>query len=289
MRRGAFAVAVDATEAGDVERARGWLLIRDFRQATRFTRPGVDATTALDELGAGETSPAEAVTGVRKDLLDAYQARLLTYVDDATQASERGFAPAFAENAAIAAGYWPLLAGEFEGLRGAEAAAQTDRDFAAMAATAARGDAAGFAAARDRVLADVDGFTAAPLTPDEQVRRAQQLIRFLDLIPVEYDRGTEDGEVTLDFEIQEAVAFTEGAQSAFTDLEGILTERDPGGGRDDRGGARRARHDHDRGHRGRRCRLPGRDRGRPTRRPATPWTTPFRRSGRSRAPTPTST
>jgi high-affinity iron transporter len=227
MRRGAFAVAVDATEAGDVERARGWLLIRDFRQATRFTRPGVDATTALDELETGETSAAEAVTGVRKDLLDAYQARLFTYVDDATQASERGFAPAFAENAAIAAGYWPLLAGEYESLRGAEARSQTDRDFAALAATAARGDAAGFAEARERVLADVDGFTAAPLTPDEQVRRAQQLIRFLDLIPVEYDRGTEDGEVTLDFEIQEAVAFTEGAQAAFTDLEGILTERDP--------------------------------------------------------------
>ena len=38
----------------EVERARGWLLIRDFRQATRFTRPGVDATTALDGLEAGE-------------------------------------------------------------------------------------------------------------------------------------------------------------------------------------------------------------------------------------------
>ena len=43
--------------AGEIERARGWLLIRDFRQATRFTRPGVDATTALNELEAGETTP----------------------------------------------------------------------------------------------------------------------------------------------------------------------------------------------------------------------------------------
>ncbi len=120
IRRGAFAVAVDATRAGDTERARGWLLIRDFRQATRFTRPGVDATTALDELEAGETSADEAVTAVRKDLLDAYQARLVTYIDDATQASDRGFAPAFAENAAIAAGYWPLLAPEFEEVRGPE-------------------------------------------------------------------------------------------------------------------------------------------------------------------------
>ena len=229
IRRGAFAVAVEATRAGEIERARGWLLIRDFRQATRFTRPGVDATTALNELEAGETTPEEAVTSVRKDLLDAYQARLITYLDDAARASERGFKPAFAENAAIAAGYWPMLATEYEELRGPEARAKTDRDFAQMQAAAARGDVDAFTAARDLVLSDVDGFTAAPLTPDEQVRRAQQLIRFLDLIPIEYDRGTEDGEVTLDFEIQEAIAFSEGAQSAFTDLEGLLAEREPEG------------------------------------------------------------
>ena len=82
-----------------------------------------------------------------------------------------------------------------------------------------RATAAPSAAARDRALDGLDGFTAAPFTPEEQARRAQQLIRFLDLVPVEYDHGTDDGEVTLAFEIQEAIAFTEGAQSAFNDLE----------------------------------------------------------------------
>ncbi len=53
LRRGAFDVAVAATTAGEVQQARGWLLIRDFRQATRFTRPGVDGTIALDALEAG--------------------------------------------------------------------------------------------------------------------------------------------------------------------------------------------------------------------------------------------
>ena len=52
-------------------------------------------------------------------------------------------------------------------------------------------------------------------------------MRFLDLVPIEYDRGTEDGRVTVDFEIQEAVAFQEGAASAFSDLEGELSRRDP--------------------------------------------------------------
>ena len=52
-------------------------------------------------------------------------------------------------------------------------------------------------------------------------------MRFLDLIPIEYDRGTDDGRVTLDFEVQEAVAFQQGTESAFADLEGELKRRDP--------------------------------------------------------------
>ena len=43
--------------AGDAARARTWMQIRDFRQTTRFTRPGVDGTAALQELAAGEISP----------------------------------------------------------------------------------------------------------------------------------------------------------------------------------------------------------------------------------------
>ena len=58
--------------------------------------------------------PSEAVIGVRKDLLDAYQARLVDLLEEATEADERGFAAAFAENAAIAAGYWPILAPEYQ-------------------------------------------------------------------------------------------------------------------------------------------------------------------------------
>jgi high-affinity iron transporter len=229
LREGAFAVTVDATEAGEVERARGWLLIRDFRQATRFTRPGVDATSALDRLAAGEIDPAEAVTGVRKDLLDAYQARLVTYVTEATQASDRGFDAAFAENAALAAGYWRIIAREYAEQRGEQAASAASKRFAALERAAARGDRKGYKQARDEAVASLTGFTAAPFTPEEQARRAQQLIRFLDLVPIEYDHGTDDGEVTIAFEIQESIAFTEGARSAFNDLQSALQERDPEG------------------------------------------------------------
>jgi high-affinity iron transporter len=227
LRAGAYEVTLSATRRGAIAEARSWLLVRDFRQATRFTRPGVDATAALDALAAGEIEPGEAALGVKKDLLDAYQARLVTYLDEAQQASERGFDAAMAENAALAAGYWPILAGEYERQRGSAESARLDRTFTELARTAATGNRRDFATARERTLAHLDGFTAAPFTGEEQARRAQQLIRFLDLIPIEYDDGTSDGQVTIPFEIQEGVAFLEGAESAFSDLESTLEERDP--------------------------------------------------------------
>ncbi len=227
LRRGAFLVAVAAVERGEAAEARTWLQIRDFRQTTRFTRPGVDATAALQGLADGEVSPHEAVVQIEKDLLDTFQARLASNLDEAAQAGERGFGGRFAETAAIAHGYWQAIAPEYEEQLGATARRDTERDFQRLAASAAASDRAGFELARKRVEADLQGFTAAPLTPEEQANRASQLIRFLDLVPKEYDKGTTDGRVTIPFEVQEAVAFMDGVETAFADLEPILLDRDP--------------------------------------------------------------
>ncbi|HKH41626.1 MAG TPA: FTR1 family protein [Solirubrobacterales bacterium] len=227
VRAGAFALTVAATERGDLPEARQWLLIREFRQATRFTRPGADATEALERLEDGGIQPGEAVTAIRKDLLDAYQARLVTYLDEAAEARKRGFAAAFAENAATAAGYWQILAPVYESHSGAAARADADRIFERLDRAARTGQAADFFRARNEAIAILDGFTAAPFTTEEQARRANQLTRFLELVPVEYDHGTEGERVTIPFEIQEAIAFVEGARSAFGDLDSALSERNP--------------------------------------------------------------
>jgi high-affinity iron transporter len=229
LRAGAYAITIAAARRGDVREARRWLLIRDFRKATRFTRPGVDATAGLEALSTGDASGEEAVTSIKKDLLDAYQARLLGYLEDAKKAAGRGFDAALAESAALASGYWPILSAEYERQRGASERRRADRIFASLALTAASGDHGAFRRARADALDALDGFTAAPFTAEEQARRASQLIRFLDLVPIEYDDGTEDEQVTIPFELQEAVAFMEGAESAFNDLESTLEERDAEG------------------------------------------------------------
>jgi len=226
IRRGAMAVAVASARRDEPARARAWLQIRDFRKATRFTRPGVDGTVAIQQLAAGEATAHEAVLQIEKDLLDTFQARLVSNLDEAGQAAERGFGGRFAETAAIVHGYWLAIAPEYGEQRGAAERRAADRDFARLAAAGAATERARFEAARERVEADLAGFTAAPLTPDEEVNRASQLERFLDLVPKEYEKGVSDGRVTIPFEVQEAVAFMDGVEAAFADLEPALLARD---------------------------------------------------------------
>ena len=226
MFRGAYAATLAAVERGDAAQARGWLMLREFRTATRFTRPGANATIAVQRLASGRLSARQARAAVAKDLLDAYQARLRELLDDAGRGAERNLPERRAEAAAQAQGYFEILTERYAEDRGAAAAAAARADYAALRRSALGDDAAAFAAARDRAVAAIDGFTAAPFTADEAARRAQQLLRFLALVPVEYGRGVKGTTVHLDFEIQEAVAFRTGAAAAFADLRDQLAKRD---------------------------------------------------------------
>jgi len=225
--RGAMAVTLDAVRAGDAPTARAWLLLREFRTATRLTRPGADATLAVRGLERGRIAPPAAAHAVEKDLLDAYQGRQRDLLADADAAAERNLPTRLAESTSQAAAYWPILAARYAEDRGAAAADALGGQFARLAAAGARADVPAYRSAREAVSAGLESFTAAPLTAEESARRAQQLLRFLALVPVEYDRGVKDTRVTLDFEIQEAVAFHSGASAALADLQDQLAKRDP--------------------------------------------------------------
>ena len=129
--------------------------------------------------------------------------------------------------AALARGYFAILEPSFRAparrRRGRERAAPTST--ASWRPRSAR-DAARYARPARRVDAALAGFRAAPLSREEEIRRAGQFLRFLALVPVEYGRGVADGRVTLAFEIQEAITFRDGAAQAFADLESVLAKRD---------------------------------------------------------------
>ena len=223
---GAYEAVAAATAAGDVASARAWLLVREFRKPTRFSRPGADATLALGALAGGTTTPEAALAAVRADLLDTYQARLNASLEAADQAVERGFATRAASEATLAAGYAGILAPAYREQRGAAAAAGLDAAAQALAAAALAGDETAYEEARASLDEALAGFRAAPLSPEEEERRAGQFLRFLALVPVEYGRGVDDGRVTLDFEVQEAITFRDGAAQAYADLEAALAKRD---------------------------------------------------------------
>ena len=212
LLRSSFDATLKSIEAGDTEGAATWLVLREFRQATRFSRPGADATLALRRWQAGKLSGAEALEAVRNDLFDTYQARLGETLADVAAARGQGFSVRVAESSALAAGYFGILEPSYREQRGTEATAALRRAFA-------RGNLEG-------IRAGLEGFRAAPLSAEEQQRRAGQLLRFLSLVPIEYSRGIRGGEVAVDLELSEAISFQDAAAAAFADIEGDLTKLD---------------------------------------------------------------
>ncbi|HEU5010922.1 MAG TPA: FTR1 family protein [Roseiflexaceae bacterium] len=223
LLHGSFIAVETALERGDGATAQAWLPLREYRHATRFSRPGADATLAVDGAASGTMTPADALAAVRADMLDTYQARLSEALTTAHSADGQGFASRRAEAAALAQGYFQILEPAYRAQRGADAAQQAERAFADLANAALHGSISHALPAVENVL---KGFRAAPLNADEQVRRAGQLMRFLSLVPVEYSRGVHNGQVTTDLEIREAMTFRDGAAAAFTDLQTLMEARD---------------------------------------------------------------
>ncbi len=218
---GGYGVVLGALHAGDAHTAQQWLAVREFRHATRFSRPNADAARAVRDAAAHTIPAADAVPVVQADLLDTYQARLNEALMTLRVAERQGFAERRAELAALAEGYFAILAPAYAGQRGAPAAAVAQKAFAHL-----RQADAPLADSLETVEQMLRGFRAAPLTPAEQKRRSGQMTRFLRLVPIEYERGVRHGQVTIDLEIREAITFHAGAFAAFTDLRDLLEQRD---------------------------------------------------------------
>jgi high-affinity iron transporter len=204
-----------AVATGDAETARQWLLVRDYRPSTRFTRPGADATLALHQMAA-TTDQTEINARVSADLLDTYQARLTEHVglvlDNTYPASRR------AEAAGQAQFYWRILRSAYAAQQSETAAAEATAQFDGLVTAVLQSNETEVQTLGLATQTLLNSFRAAPLSPDEEARRAGQLLRYLALVPVEYGRGVHDNQVMVPIEIQEAMSFMTGAEAAFADL-----------------------------------------------------------------------
>ncbi|MBZ9750132.1 FTR1 family protein [Deinococcus sp. HMF7604] len=206
-----------SVQAGSADEARDWLAVREFRVASSLTRLGADATEAVEALGRGQLSPADALKAVRADVLDGYQSRLNDALRELGRSQALGFRTLAAEQKSLASGYFALLAPAHTEQRGA---AQTGRLQAALN---------GLPATLPQVQALLEGFRAAPLSERERNARSAQLLRFLSLVPVEYGRGVKVDAgralVTQEVEVNEARTFLAGAVTAFADLAPLLPDQ----------------------------------------------------------------
>ena len=222
---GGYAVVENAITTNDARTAQTWLPLREFRRATRFSRPNADATRAVEQFAQNKISGHDALASVRADVLDTYQARLKLALDDALAAEGKNYAARRVENVSLAAGYFEILAPSFAQQRGAENFARVEKQFSELRSAARENKT--IASALNTLAPSLQSFRAAPLTPQEQTRRAGQFHRFLGLVPIEFARGVTAGIVTADFEIQEAITFRDGAEAAFSDLQTFLDARNP--------------------------------------------------------------
>ena len=201
--------------------------MREFRPPTKLSRPGADATLANVQLAHGDLSPATAAAALRADLLDTYQSRLRDALGSVVPSLDSDLPVSAAQQAALAEGFWPVLASSYRTQVGAAQERALASDMAALG-TAVDAGRRGEAATLVHSLSErLDAFRAAPLSDKEQRRRASQVRTFTPLVSVEYGRGVSNGRVLRDFEIQEAITFQSGALSAFHDIEPMLLKRDP--------------------------------------------------------------
>ncbi len=222
---GGYSIVEHAIRNNDVAAAQDWLGVREFRTATRFSRPNADATLALQRLAEQSITTDDALQFLHADLFDTYQARLYEALRNLESADQNNFAIRRAELAALAAGYFDILAPAYAEQYGTQALDEVHRLFLDLQ-TAVISEAK-IQPALDSIYAALENFRAAPLTPSEQSRRAGQLLRYLNLVSLEYERGVSNGQVTKQLEIQEAVTFHKAAQAAFDDLRDLLEAQNP--------------------------------------------------------------
>jgi high-affinity iron transporter len=219
----ALAMATHEAELGNAAAASDWLLLREFRPSTIVARPSTDATTALTALANGQLAPAAAAHAVRKDLLDTYLAKLHAALKEirATNGTMRHLKRG--EQIGLAAGYFEMIKAIYGEQRGAADVLQLEATFATLVAIGEVGASDELLNTLRGINKGLAGFIPIPLTEGELSARAGQMMRYLTLVPLEYNAGVRAGEIINDVEYMEALTFTENALTAFKELKHALT------------------------------------------------------------------
>lgn len=214
---GAFEATLKALDEGRSGDAAQWLNIREYARTSRDTAASIAMREVLDE----RLEPARAREVIEAELLGVYAGELRRSITDARSHLASGFRMQFFSTVARAQGLYTLLAANIAARIGAKQAKEIE---AALAEVESLPTGAG-----DQFLAKLEAslaiYSPTNLSDDDRERRVRLLFRFIGLVPVEYEKGVCDGEVTIPFEYFEAGLFLDRAAMLFGDLGSDIAAR----------------------------------------------------------------
>lgn len=219
-------MTLNALEQGNGSAAQNWLALREFRPSTAISQPRADATQEIYALIGGRREAADVYVVVRSELYDTYQALLNQSLRDADEADRKQFWVRRAEEIGLAAGYFDILADAYAQERGTPALETLQTTFDSLLEETANTASGQYVTLRQSIDDSLSGFVAAPLTEVEMSRRAGQMLRFLALIPVEYDRAVRLGTVVNAVEYQDALRYYDNARVSFADVKAVIEQSD---------------------------------------------------------------
>ncbi|WP_162909693.1 FTR1 family protein [Aggregatilinea lenta] len=223
---GSYDAALATLEQGDLDAAREWLRLREYRQATTVNVVSSPAAQAITDLATGTTDAETALARVGNDLRDAYFFRLRDALNEAESNIERQFGTRAAEWTAQASGYFALLRPDAAAKLGEDAASAAAGDLAALEDAVRAEDWTAAARHLDAARSALSAYQPVELNDAEIQQRGGLLHLYVTLIYTEYKDGVRSGAISNEIEYREAVTFYEQARVVFEELQPALMQAD---------------------------------------------------------------
>ena len=226
MLKGGYAATLKAIEQNQPGDAQDWLQVRAFRKSTKLNAARADATQALADWSAGKLSQSETIAATKADLLDAYNALLREALSATEKSAAKQIKESAAENAALAQGYFGIVQAEYETQRGKEQTNAVQKNFVQLIQSATTGDWSSLITHQSSLIASLDGFNPVPLSAKDIASKGAQMMQFLHLAQVEYEKGVRNGQVTVPLEYSEAKTFVEQSTALLNEIKPVLVQKD---------------------------------------------------------------
>lgn len=221
------AMTLKALEKGDGQSANSWLRLRDPHPSASTSSTRADANGEILALIAGQRQAPDVYSIVQAELMDTYQSRLRDTLTVADESLAPDAALTLAEQTGLAAGYFEIVASAYAADKGEDARKALQADFDQLVTAVGANDIATYKTIRPKIDAALADFNAAPITDLELSRAAGKMMRYLMLVPMEYDKGIKDGKIIDNEQYEEAVGYLQQGRLAYNQLKPELDKRLP--------------------------------------------------------------